>query len=248
MKSPIVPHTRAQLCHMEFAFDARSCQMGFNGAAFGVHVAVRPPDNLGLGSKARSQPGQCAKPGPSPPASRRHWPPAPQSAPHRARGAIYVVRAATDRPDIAALPCARPHHGPGETGQSCRYRKCLGGTGSLRPRDTEQLRGSRLDWFERDRRRGWSRRGSWVGHGLCCPIPTSRAQSMRTSNLICAVEGSAYFSRCPLESPAQMGAHPRADSKRIALRYCGEFKRCSGLRRVRKRQAGEYRSGDDDNS
>src|ERR1700716_1143213 len=28
-------------------------------------------------------------------------------------------------------------------------------------------------------------------------MPTSRAQSMRTLNLICAVEGSAYFSRCP---------------------------------------------------
>jgi hypothetical protein len=30
-----------------------------------------------------------------------------------------------------------------------------------------------------------------------CPMPTSRTQSMRTLNLICAVEGSAYFSRCP---------------------------------------------------
>jgi hypothetical protein len=29
-------------------------------------------------------------------------------------------------------------------------------------------------------------------------MPTSRAQSMRTLNLICTVEGSAYFSRCPL--------------------------------------------------
>jgi len=28
-------------------------------------------------------------------------------------------------------------------------------------------------------------------------MPTSRAQSMRTLNLICAVEGSAYFSRRP---------------------------------------------------
>src|SRR6195256_3766176 len=30
-------------------------------------------------------------------------------------------------------------------------------------------------------------------------MPTSRAQSMRTLNLICAVKGSAYFSRCPYE-------------------------------------------------
>jgi hypothetical protein len=30
-------------------------------------------------------------------------------------------------------------------------------------------------------------------------MPTSRAQSMRTLNLICVVGGSAYFSRCPLE-------------------------------------------------
>src|SRR3984893_9737442 len=29
-------------------------------------------------------------------------------------------------------------------------------------------------------------------------MPTSRAQSMRTLNLICAAEGSAYFSRCPI--------------------------------------------------
>src|ERR1700730_13510434 len=29
-------------------------------------------------------------------------------------------------------------------------------------------------------------------------MPTSRAQSMRTLNLICAVEGSAYFSRRPV--------------------------------------------------
>jgi len=31
-------------------------------------------------------------------------------------------------------------------------------------------------------------------------MPTSRAQSMRTLNLICAVMGSAYFSRCPSEN------------------------------------------------
>jgi len=31
-------------------------------------------------------------------------------------------------------------------------------------------------------------------------MPTSRAQSVRILNLICTVEGSAYFSRCPEQS------------------------------------------------
>jgi hypothetical protein len=52
-------------------------------------------------------------------------------------------------------------------------------------------------------------------------MPTSRTQSMRTLNLICAVEGSAYFSRCPYKNCHYLLSGLRGLNCRGALPYLG---------------------------